>query len=267
MQGPIGPAGATGQRGATGTPQAGNDIGDMQYWDGNQWQIMSKPSYVPANPKVYAVATLQFCNNGKPTWNKICDASNNTIVYHLGDTGPAGGKVFYLSDNTGRHGLEAAPVDQSSSAPWGCAYAYSTPGGGLNPKTGVMMPPSTGYTFYKVGAFGTDIGTGASNTAIMLSSCSNSSFDSNTAANIASSYTLNGYHDWFLPSRDELNLIYAQNLISEPSPYDISWWSSTESEIDPEGAWAGPVIGKDKFGGGNYDNKQFEKSVRAIRAF
>ena len=35
QQGPQGPIGATG---ATGLPQAGNNVGDMQYWDGTQWQ-------------------------------------------------------------------------------------------------------------------------------------------------------------------------------------------------------------------------------------
>ena len=44
----------------------------------------------------------------------------NAIVptYAIGDIGPAGGWVFYVTDD-GLHGLEAAPVDQANAA-WGC---------------------------------------------------------------------------------------------------------------------------------------------------
>lgn len=42
---------------------------------------------------------------------------DNPIEYGIGDTGPAGGIVFYL-DGTGG-GLEAAPEDQSSAGDWG----------------------------------------------------------------------------------------------------------------------------------------------------
>lgn len=40
------------------------------------------------------------------------------VVYAIGDTGPAGGIVFYVTEG-GIHGLEAAQVDQGY-APWGC---------------------------------------------------------------------------------------------------------------------------------------------------
>jgi len=40
-------------------------------------------------------------------------------TYSIGDTGPAGGIVFDVSDG-GLHGLEAAPEDASTSIEWGC---------------------------------------------------------------------------------------------------------------------------------------------------
>jgi hypothetical protein len=99
----------------------------------------------------------------------------------------------------------------------------------------------------------------------MIAACSNS----NTAANVASSYTLNGYHDWFLPSRDELNLMYIQNIINHSNGSSL-WWSSSEEAYSVNGginAWVGPVVGKDKLGGGYYEQKQNTYLVRAIRAF
>lgn len=94
-------------------------------------------------------------------------------TYAIGDTGPAGGTVFYVSGG-GLHGMEVAPKTESW-AQWGC------------------------YDEFIGGAFGTDVGTGASNTQAIVASCG-----ADTAAGIADNYELNGYTDWFLPSRDEL---------------------------------------------------------------
>lgn len=107
-----------------------------------------------------------------------------TPMYEIGLPGPAGGIVFYISDGggnriRGRHGMEAAPVDQGM-APWGCA------------KTEIR------------GAEGTEIGTGAQNTQAILSQCT----EPGTAAAIADSYELNGYTDWYLPSLKELVQLY-----------------------------------------------------------
>ena len=42
----------------------------------------------------------------------------DSVTYEIGDTGPAGGIVFYVTDG-GLHGLEAAPEDQDRGE-WGC---------------------------------------------------------------------------------------------------------------------------------------------------
>ena len=117
-------------------------------------------------------------------WLTACGGSGSntgSTLYAVGDTGPAGGIVFYITDG-GLHGLEAAPVDQSASAAWGCF----------------------GVPF--AGADGTDIGTGAQNTADILAGCG----ETPIAADIAAGYTLNGFSDWFLPSKDELKELYLQ---------------------------------------------------------
>ena len=148
----------------------------------------------------------------------------------IGDT-HQGGIVFYLDGSGG--GLIAAPTDQSTWAEWGC-YGTTT------------------------GADGEAIGTGASNTTAILSGCASAG----TAAEICANLTLGEYSDWFLPSKDELNLMRENigqgNIGSFGNDY---YWSSTE--IDHQLAW------EQRFGdGGQLDfYKDDQVSVRAVRAF
>jgi hypothetical protein len=143
----------------------------------------------------------------------------------------AGGVVFYV-DGTGQHGLVAAPSDQGA-APWGCA--------------GTSV------------ATGTAVGTGAANTAAMIASCA----ETGTAARLVDGLVLNGYSDWFLPSRDEVGLILsnlqAQGLggIDPWGRYWTSsqWDASTATLYYVNGRWAGR------------DNKAWGDPVRAVRAF
>ncbi len=150
----------------------------------------------------------------------------------IGDTGPAGGIVFYV-DGTGGSGLEAAPEhqDDGTGAEWGC------------------------YGTYVPGADGTAIGTGALNTAQIVAACG-----AGTAAGLADNYTLNGYDDWFLPSFDELNALYAaRGIVGGYARY--YYWSS--SEYNANNAWS-----QDFRIGVPYDfNKDDAFRVRAIRAF
>ena len=215
-----GPQGSVGPRGAAGVPQAGNDVGDMQYWNGTAWVM------IPVGSKY---ASLKLCN-GVPTW--VPGSCPNTGLA-IGDTGPAGGKVFYVTDATGLHGLEAAPVDQSSGAVWGC-YATSI-----------------------AGADGTAVGTGAANTADIVAGCA----EANTAAKIADAYALNGYTDWYLPSKDELDLLYQQNTVVGGFAGDF-YWSSSES--NSYYAW------NQNFSNGNQYYSGYKGNalpVRAVRAF
>ena len=215
--GPTGPQGATGAAGADGTLPPGNAPGDMQYWDGTDWLLIPAPS-VPLGSM-----QLNLCA-GVPQWG-VC-------TYAIGETGPAGGIVFYITDG-GRHGLEAAPEDQSDSAGWGCGMEYD-------------------------GADGRAVGTGALNTAhISATPCASRS----DAANVVTeAYTLNGYNGWFLPSKDELNLLYNQR-VEVGGFYNVPYWSS--SEMGPDEA-----LTLD-FGDGvaSHDDKQESRRVRAIRAF
>jgi hypothetical protein len=151
-------------------------------------------------------------------------------LYKIGQLGPAGGIVFYIT-NGGLNGLEVAPVDQSAGAFWGCQ--------------GTVLFVS-----------GTAIGTGAQNTADILAGCS----DPGIAARIANDYTLNGFGDWFLPSQDELNELYLQRAVVGGYTTGV-YWSSSE-------ALALSAKGQDFTNGSVFiGDKNNNTGVRAIRAF
>ena len=222
VAGPKGDPGLPGGEGAAGSPQAGNNAGDMEYWDGSTWLIIPAP--------VSNTGSLEFCN-GVPGWDVkgTCTATN--IRYAIGNIGPAGGKVFYVTD-AGLHGLEAAPADQSSGAAWGC------------------------YGNAISGADGTAVGTGAANTTAIVTDCA----EAGTAAKIADAYALNGYTDWYLPSKDELNLLYQQKTVVGGFA-NGSYWSS--SQDGSSFAWL------QYFSDGyqDYYDKYLTLPVRAVRAF
>ena len=98
----------------------------------------------------------------------------------------AGGIIFYL-DDTGEHGLVSADIDQQNINDGGFQYNQCPIG-----------------TFFETD---TIIGSGAQNTTNIISACNTTS----NVAYICDNLVLNGYDDWFLPSKDELNLMF-QNL-------------------------------------------------------
>jgi hypothetical protein len=139
----------------------------------------------------------------------------------------AGGIIFYI-DGSGLHGLVCASADQGNYT-WGCmGTSIST---------------------------GTALGTGAANTAAIVASCG----ESNIAAKICDNLVLNAYSDWFLPSKDELSLMYtnlkAYGLGGFVSSY---YWSSSEN--NNQYAYI-----QDYSSTANY--KSFGFYVRAVRAF
>ncbi len=170
----------------------------MQYWDGTQWQVVP---VIQPDPNIKP--TLALCE-GVPTW--VLYYCPGTSPYTIGETGPAGGKVFYVTDG-GLHGLEAAPVDQSIGTFWGCDIG-SIPG-----------------------AQGTAVGTGAANTAAILAA----GCPIVGAAKIADAYVFKGYSDWFLPSSEELNLLYAQKDVLGGFVNDLYWSSSEFNDSNARG--------------------------------
>lgn len=129
--------------------------------------------------------------------------SVNTENLSYGDNGPAGGVVFYINTAQG-YGFEAAPSDQSNSdgAPWGC--------------TGTDISGVTNI----------NIGYGEQNTSNITTQCA----ETGSAAQLAKNYQRNGFGDWFLPSLEELVLLYdARNTVGGfASGVEVYYWASNE---------------------------------------
>ncbi|HEY7293367.1 MAG TPA: beta-L-arabinofuranosidase domain-containing protein [Vicinamibacterales bacterium] len=165
-----------------------------------------------------------------------------TSGFAVGDVGPAGGFIFYENPHYARDGwryLEAAPLDQSAGAPWAC-FRREIPG-----------------------ARGTNIGAGKQNTADILASCD----DASAAAALCANLSVNGVRGWFLPSRDELALMYPNlkaagiGRFAEAGARDnVSYWASTQATAD----MAHHIDFADA-GRQHYDDKDFPRRVRAVR--
>ena len=151
-------------------------------------------------------------------------------VYAIGDTGPAGGIVFYVTDG-GLHGLEAAPND-SAMSPWGCAGDEIT------------------------GADGTAIGTGAQNTADIRAEC----FQPGIAAWCGVDLYPCALMGWFLPSLGELNELYLQRAVVAGFITNRYWSSSETTDV------LSFSLNFDD-GGTDFESKNTSLGVRVIRAF
>lgn len=117
-----------------------------------------------------------------------------------------GGKIAYILqpgdpgyDPNVTHGIIASSADVSTGTTWGC------------------------YNTTIAGADAVVIGTGLQNTLDIRSGCGTAGI----AARVCYSYSFNGYDDWFLPSRDELKMLY-QNRAAIGGFTTDSYWSSTE---------------------------------------
>ncbi|NBK25642.1 MAG: DUF1566 domain-containing protein, partial [Spirochaetia bacterium] len=165
----------------------------------------------------------------------------------VGDIGPAGGYIFYDKGNysDGWRYLEAAPAgNEWSSKVWG---GYGT----------------------EVGGTGTAVGTGASNTEKIVAKFGNAEpYGKKTdyAAKLCADLvvTKDGvvYDDWFLPSKNELDLIF-QNLYGNNLGgfSEDNYWSS--SVYSANSAWL------QHFGRGTqyYYSRLLADRVRPVRAF
>jgi len=156
-------------------------------------------------------------------------------TYSVGDFVPElGGYIFYL-DGSGCHGLVAKTQDEPSVYQWSefsfrtYAFASGIFGGAQNTKKSIARAVANGST---------------------------------CPAAIQASLTDGGFNDWYLPSIDELDMMYVnlhlQGLAGFAANY---YWSSTE--FDTYDAW------NIYFGNGNSpnDGKNNTYTVRAVRAF
>jgi hypothetical protein len=163
--------------------------------------------------------TMPACVNAATGVTALTCATGGTCI--VGDTGPGGGKVFYVragggtftstgSDcNTACKYLEAAPTDQSAAIVWATAalfcYQAGSDVGASNCQTNSIYSNGAGQAASRTAALA--IGMGMSNTNQVHARLTTAGGEAtNTyAAGIAFAFTNNGKTDWHLPSNDELN--------------------------------------------------------------
>ncbi|CAB5114074.1 MAG: hypothetical protein F2954_03595 [Actinobacteria bacterium] len=167
----------------------------------------------------------------------------------VGDLGPGGGVVFYVLDPSVKsrwHYLEASPENWNDGE--------SDPQSIWCQNEKVFVKSSlTGNTPAKSVTSGL-IGSGAKNTQSILGSCASG------AANVSAAYRGGGYGNWFLPSKEELKLMY-KNRAAIGGFESGAYWSSTEL--------AGSYSGAQSFINGTqfFTQKCCPRYVRPIRTF
>jgi len=180
---------------------------------------------------VYYVRAYAVNSRGTSYGNQITFNSGKTF-----GTDYAGGYVFYNDGNGG--GLVSAKTDQSTGIIW-AILAYQT-----------TLVNGTLYT----------IGSGSTNTDKIIAQ---NGVGNTYAAGNARSCTDGGYSDWFLPSRDELDLMYTKLKKNGVGSFAANYyWSSSENDYRYA---VNQNFSYDS--GGAVSIKSLTKYVRAIRAF
>jgi uncharacterized repeat protein (TIGR02543 family) len=170
----------------------------------------------------------------------------------IGATGPGGGLIFYdkgsYSGTPNWRYLEAAPASTEFTAQWGTKGT-------------------------EIGGTGTAVGTGRDNTAVIVAWLNDNPEIDARAAQLCDALVYGGYDDWFMPSKDELNFMYARLYKAGVGGFagdrNSSYWCSSES--DYVNAWAQYFYdGRQTSNHNWYDTwsfKDHDKRVRAVRAF
>jgi hypothetical protein len=150
----------------------------------------------------------------------------------IGQLGPGGGYIFYLDGNG--NGLVAAPANSEFKAKkWGCNGE-------------------------QVGGTQDNIGSGHDNTTAIVNNCP----EDDIAAKVCLDLDINGYDDWYLPSKDELGRVYINLKDKGIGGFgNGKYWTSTE--IDSDNAMYASFV----TGGFPAGSKNDTLSVRAVRSF
>ena len=241
-----------------------NGIGDIEYSRGYQIKLTQEitdfqfcPAIVPLvdsdGDGVYDIEEIEGCMdisacnyNQFATDNGICefpiegyDCDGNIVPqYQVGDLAE-GGIIFQINEDG--TGLVSAQVDLgvvNHTFEWGCM--------------GTSID----------GADGTAIGTGHQNTIDIVDGCT----ETPIAASLALAKVLEGYDDWYLPSINELELMYNTigngGLDGNIGGFEYNWyWSSSEGSN--YNAWLVYFVD----GYTTTTSKNVTSRVRVIRAF
>jgi len=156
-----------------------------------------------------------------------------------------GGIVAYI-DGTGQHGLIAATADQDDGS--GIVWAMAT-------YQTIAVPDGTSTAY----------GEGENNTNKIIDQ---NGEGSTYAAGLARAHDGGGYHDWFLPSLDELYKLYDNRAAIDSAAIasfvaDNLYWSSSEVPAIAANAWGQNITNNSSA----QSTKGSPRRVRAVRAF
>ena len=217
-------------RGVCYSPSPNPNMGNQRTEDGSGIGSFNTVLRGLTSSTTYYARSYAKNSNGVVVYGNEVSFSTSSITI---GSNYAGGIVFYL-DGTGQHGLVCAPNDQGTLI-WGC--------------WGAIIPNT------QLG-----VGTGFANTQLIVNGCSQRPI----AASVCNDLVLNGYDDWYLPSRGELMLMY-NNLryygLGNFSPF--YYWTSSQSYGNPINTWT------IAFNSGNSQTwyEGYTNVVRAIRSF
>jgi hypothetical protein len=210
---------------------AGSRRLEIRYADGKS---ETSTATVSAGGAAVAVAFSYQPVPPSPAPASIQSVSGLQATYKVGDRGPAGGIVFYDKRNIsdGWRYLEAWTADESGTYQWKTSQTNS---------------------------FGTDIqiGTGMMNTRAMAGS-------DHPAAQVARNARHGGYSDWFLPSLNELKLLYEEKKTIGGFASANYWSSSGGNGAHDTRAWRVSFFNGYQNTNSNKDSKL---RVRVVRAF
>ena len=193
----------------------------------------------------------------------------------LGNSGPGGGVVFYVSPKAFACGanmastckyLESAPNMWNPNSSSTCKEATGTSCGGTLQTTSDFSSTGKGFPWCTgsgkdsliPGAFGKEIGSGYANTTIMLPDC-----NPGDAGNVARSYTGGGLTDWSLASENELKALYIYKNRAAIGGFNSGiYWSSTQNGAQTAASYTFDT----SMNTGAYF-KYYTYGVRPIRAF
>ncbi len=164
-------------------------------------------------------------------------SSNAFAVFTLSQIGPGGGIIFQVTRDS-LHGLESTKIDQSTAIQW---HIYN----------GIDLDTMAVKSGIRDGSFNTD-------RIIIIHG------NENYAALLCANYNGGGYGDWYLPSKDELNLMYKNLHLKGLGSFtsNANYWSSTELNTDQ--AWVQLFTSGVQYAIAKRGNQAY---VRCIRAF
>jgi len=193
------------------------------------------------------------------TWEQVPFIKRATTITHygtvvftsndtrIGKVGQAGGYIFFDQAEVinGWQYLEAAPVASEVLAEWGLH--------------GVDCSGTT-----------TAIGSGAANTTAIIAHLTTTG-ETGKAAQLTDALVINGFSDWFLPSKDELNQMYINLAESNLGGFNTSgqfpecyYWSSSAGGLTTLQTWMQRF--SDGGVGFTNDEQNIRQSAMKIRA-